>query len=201
MTALLSATTVKRTDEEVILLEPQAPEVVETTGEVEPLRQLHVAKQNEHELLAHLDRLKFFLTTATSRWSTDAAMSDGHVEHPNSAHPRSTDFSSQTKNTSPAFSGAASATSPAPTSSAPSSSALRPSVDPFLVPHDRLFLDVLECDLKREKMGFESTTVIMGEPAQSFTYGLNCSLYEQFSKEHRSVDGEGEGEAVVCRMD
>jgi hypothetical protein len=32
----------------------------------------------------------------------------------------------------------------------------------FSVPHDRLFLDALERDLKREKMGLESTTVITG---------------------------------------
>lgn len=38
----------------------------------------------------------------------------------------------------------------------------------FSVPHDRLFLDALERDLKREKMGTEPTTVIMGEPARSF---------------------------------
>ncbi|KIM89833.1 hypothetical protein PILCRDRAFT_36344, partial [Piloderma croceum F 1598] len=40
----------------------------------------------------------------------------------------------------------------------------------FSVPHDRLFLDALERDLKREKMGLEPTTVITGEPALSFTY-------------------------------
>ncbi|KAI0030461.1 STE like transcription factor-domain-containing protein, partial [Vararia minispora EC-137] len=40
----------------------------------------------------------------------------------------------------------------------------------FSVPHDRLFLDALERDLKREKMGLEPTTVVTGEPAQSFTY-------------------------------
>ncbi|KAF9050888.1 STE-domain-containing protein [Hymenopellis radicata] len=42
----------------------------------------------------------------------------------------------------------------------------------FSVPHDRLFLDALERDLKREKMGMEPTTVITGEPA---------ILYEQFT--------------------
>ncbi|KIM26523.1 hypothetical protein M408DRAFT_72496, partial [Serendipita vermifera MAFF 305830] len=40
----------------------------------------------------------------------------------------------------------------------------------FSVPHDRLFLDALERDLKREKMGQESTTVPRGEPGLSFTY-------------------------------
>ena len=36
----------------------------------------------------------------------------------------------------------------------------------FSVPHDRLFLDALERDLKREKMGTEPTTHIAGEPAR-----------------------------------
>ncbi|KAJ6460489.1 STE like transcription factor-domain-containing protein, partial [Mycena vitilis] len=40
----------------------------------------------------------------------------------------------------------------------------------FSVPHDRLFLDALERDLKREKMGLEPTTKVTGEPALSFTY-------------------------------
>ncbi|KAI0790161.1 hypothetical protein BC629DRAFT_1593296 [Irpex lacteus] len=50
----------------------------------------------ERELLAHLDRLKFFLATAPSRWSMEGggdASAAGHnpsalpVGHPNSAHP------------------------------------------------------------------------------------------------------------------
>ncbi|KXN87833.1 Transcription factor steA [Leucoagaricus sp. SymC.cos] len=52
----------------------------------------------------------------------------------------------------------------------------------FSVPHDRLFLDALERDLKREKMGQEPTTHVIGEPALSFTYDPKRSLYEQFSK-------------------
>ncbi|KII90235.1 hypothetical protein PLICRDRAFT_84698, partial [Plicaturopsis crispa FD-325 SS-3] len=40
----------------------------------------------------------------------------------------------------------------------------------FSVPHDRLFLDALERDLKREKMGLEPCTAVVGEPAASFTY-------------------------------
>ncbi|KAJ7749611.1 STE12-like C2H2 type Zn-finger transcription factor [Mycena metata] len=50
----------------------------------------------------------------------------------------------------------------------------------FSVPHDRLFLDALERDLKREKMGLEPTTQIVGEPALSFVYDGKKSLYEQF---------------------
>ncbi|KAH8831129.1 STE like transcription factor-domain-containing protein [Flagelloscypha sp. PMI_526] len=50
----------------------------------------------------------------------------------------------------------------------------------FSVPHDRLFLDALERDLKREKAGMDPTTKTVGEPALSFTYDSKRSLYEQF---------------------
>ncbi|KAF8630095.1 hypothetical protein AX17_005493 [Amanita inopinata Kibby_2008] len=60
----------------------------------------------------------------------------------------------------------------------------------FSVPHDRLFLDALERDLKREKMGLESTTEVIGEPALSFTYDPKRSLYEQFSRAARENDGD-----------
>ncbi|KAF8815250.1 hypothetical protein BYT27DRAFT_7249334 [Phlegmacium glaucopus] len=69
----------------------------------------------------------------------------------------------------------------------------------FSVPHDRLFLDALERDLKREKMGMEATTQIVGEPALSFTYDPKKSLYEQFSKAQGAREGEGELEMVVRR--
>ncbi|KAJ1300698.1 hypothetical protein OPQ81_002345 [Rhizoctonia solani] len=59
----------------------------------------------------------------------------------------------------------------------------------FSVPHDRLFLDALERDLKREKMGLEPTTVVVGEPARSFTYDPKRTLYEQFVA---SRGGEGD---------
>ncbi|PFH49297.1 hypothetical protein AMATHDRAFT_48848 [Amanita thiersii Skay4041] len=60
----------------------------------------------------------------------------------------------------------------------------------FSVPHDRLFLDALERDLKREKMGLESTTEVVGEPALSFAYDPKRSLYEQFSRAARDSDGD-----------
>jgi len=69
----------------------------------------------------------------------------------------------------------------------------------FSVPHDRLFLDALERDLKREKMGMEPTTTVQGEPAMSFTYDPKRSLYEQFSKAQGREDGEGELEMAVRR--
>ncbi|KAF7535134.1 hypothetical protein G7Z17_g13255 [Cylindrodendrum hubeiense] len=52
----------------------------------------------------------------------------------------------------------------------------------YSVPHDRLFLDALERDLKREKMGQEATTVAVSEPALSFQYDSSQSLYEQLTK-------------------
>jgi transcription factor STE12 len=52
----------------------------------------------------------------------------------------------------------------------------------FSVPHDRLFLDALERDLKREKMGQEATTAAVSEPALSFEYDASQSLWEQLAK-------------------
>ncbi|OKL62129.1 Transcription factor steA [Talaromyces atroroseus] len=52
----------------------------------------------------------------------------------------------------------------------------------YSVPHDRLFLDALERDLKREKMGQEATTVAVAEPALSFEFDSSQSLYEQLTK-------------------
>ena len=52
----------------------------------------------------------------------------------------------------------------------------------YSVPHDRLFLDALERDLKREKMGQEATTVAVAEPALSFEFDSSQSLFEQLTK-------------------
>ncbi|OAA55611.1 sexual development transcription factor [Niveomyces insectorum RCEF 264] len=52
----------------------------------------------------------------------------------------------------------------------------------YSVPHDRLFLDALERDLKREKMSQEATTVAVSEPALSFQYDSSQSLYDQLTK-------------------
>jgi transcription factor STE12 len=66
----------------------------------------------------------------------------------------------------------------------------------FSVPHDRLFLDALERDLKREKMGLDPTTYITGEPAMSFIYDSKRSLYEQFCKTQGGYESEAELEAT-----
>ncbi|OCF41827.1 hypothetical protein I317_04337 [Kwoniella heveanensis CBS 569] len=58
----------------------------------------------------------------------------------------------------------------------------------FSVPHDRLFLDALERDLKREKMGLEATTVVVGEPARSFRYDPKRSLFEQFAGKQPGIE-------------
>ena len=68
------------------------------------------------------------------------------------------------------------------------------------MPHDRLFLDALERDLKREKMGTEPTTHIAGEPARSFAYDPSKSLYEQFARAHGAREGEDELDAAVRRI-
>jgi transcription factor STE12 len=52
----------------------------------------------------------------------------------------------------------------------------------YSVPHDRLFLDALERDLKREKMSQEATTVAVSEPALSFEFDSSQSLFEQLTK-------------------
>ena len=52
----------------------------------------------------------------------------------------------------------------------------------YSVPHDRLFLDALERDLKREKMGQEATTMAVNEPAVSFEFDSSQSLFEQLTK-------------------
>ena len=52
----------------------------------------------------------------------------------------------------------------------------------YSVPHDRLFLDALERDLKREKMDQEATTMAVSEPALSFEFDSSQSLFEQLTK-------------------
>lgn len=52
----------------------------------------------------------------------------------------------------------------------------------YSVPHDRLFLDALERDLKREKMNQEATTSAQAEPALSFEFDSSQSLFEQLTK-------------------
>lgn len=52
----------------------------------------------------------------------------------------------------------------------------------YSVPHDRLFLDALERDLKREKMNQEATTQAVAEPALSFEFDSSQSLFEQLTK-------------------
>ncbi|KAF8127699.1 STE like transcription factor-domain-containing protein [Boletus edulis] len=69
----------------------------------------------------------------------------------------------------------------------------------YSVPHDRLFLDALERDLKREKMGLEPTTVVVGEPALSFTYEPQRSLYEQFGKMLGGREAEGDTSSHLAR--
>ncbi|KAH9916405.1 STE like transcription factor-domain-containing protein [Epithele typhae] len=208
----------------------------------------------ERDILSHLDRLKFFLATAPSRWRDDGFSgpdpSTVPAGHPHSAHPalnrfllpnseyvscvlwgglyhitgtdivralvfRFEAFGRPVRNMKKFEEGVFS-----------DLRNLKPGVDacleepksPFLdllfkyqcirtqkkqkvfywfsVPHDRLFLDALERDLKRETRGEEPTTAVVGEPALSFTYDRKRSLYEQFSKASGNREGEGELEAA-----
>ncbi|KAI9029677.1 STE like transcription factor-domain-containing protein [Phycomyces nitens] len=52
----------------------------------------------------------------------------------------------------------------------------------FSVPHDRLFLDALERDLKREKMGTEVTSMAVTEPATSLSLDATQELFDQLRK-------------------
>jgi transcription factor STE12 len=56
----------------------------------------------------------------------------------------------------------------------------------YSVPHDRLFLDALERDLKREKMNQEATTKAVNEPALSFQYDSSQSLYDQLTRSQQA---------------
>jgi transcription factor STE12 len=52
----------------------------------------------------------------------------------------------------------------------------------FSVPHDRLFLDALERDLKRENMGMETSTIAFAEPSLSFTFNKVQQLSDSLQK-------------------
>jgi transcription factor STE12 len=66
----------------------------------------------------------------------------------------------------------------------------------YSVPHDRLFLDALERDLKREKMGQEATTMAVSEPALSFQFDSSQSLYEQLTKAQQANSSSFNPQAV-----
>ncbi|KAF8840649.1 STE-domain-containing protein [Paxillus ammoniavirescens] len=214
---------------------------------------------NELENLAYLDRLKYFLATAPSRWSSAGSSSlpddspgdaSGVVLHSSSSHPSMNRFLLPTSEyvTCVFWSGQNYITGTdivralvfrfeafgRPVKNMKKFEEgvfsdlrnLKPGVDatleepksPFLdllfkyqcirtqkkqkvffwysVPHDRLFLDALERDLKREKIGLEPTTIVTGEPALSFTYEPQRSLHEQFSKTEGFREGEGDLEAL-----
>lgn len=51
----------------------------------------------------------------------------------------------------------------------------------FNVPHDKLMADALERDFKKEKAGQNPTTISHREPALSFNYDENKSLYDQLA--------------------
>ncbi|KAI8367079.1 STE like transcription factor-domain-containing protein [Blakeslea trispora] len=52
----------------------------------------------------------------------------------------------------------------------------------FSVPHDRLFLDALERDLKREKMGVEPTSRAVAHPAITISLDTTQAMFDEFRK-------------------
>ncbi|CCG82396.1 Sexual development transcription factor SteA [Taphrina deformans PYCC 5710] len=70
----------------------------------------------------------------------------------------------------------------------------------FSVPHDRLFLDALERDLKRERMGTESTTIAVQEPALSFVFDATQSLYEQLTKSLQQTAASEVGASLAAQQ-
>ncbi|CAO3658584.1 unnamed protein product [Umbelopsis vinacea] len=52
----------------------------------------------------------------------------------------------------------------------------------FSVPHDRLFLDALERDLKRENMSMETSTIAFAEPSLSLTFNNVQQLSDSLQK-------------------
>lgn len=69
----------------------------------------------------------------------------------------------------------------------------------YSVPHDRLFLDALERDLKREKMDMEPTTVAVAEPATSLSLDSTQELFDELRKSISAVAAL-EDEAPRCAM-
>jgi transcription factor STE12 len=67
----------------------------------------------------------------------------------------------------------------------------------YSVPHDRLFLDALERDLKREKMNQEATTVAVNEPALSFEFDSSQSLFEQLTKAQQANSSSFSGHVTT----
>lgn len=52
----------------------------------------------------------------------------------------------------------------------------------YSVPHDRLFLDALERDLKREKLGVEPTSLAVANPAISISLDTTQAMFDEYRK-------------------
>ncbi|KAG0168560.1 homeodomain transcription factor ste12 [Apophysomyces sp. BC1034] len=65
----------------------------------------------------------------------------------------------------------------------------------FSVPHDRLFLDALERDLKRENTGVDPTSVAVAEPALSLSLDTTQDLFDQLKKS-MSLSAEATAQAL-----
>jgi hypothetical protein len=64
----------------------------------------------------------------------------------------------------------------------------------FSVPHDRLFFDALERDIKRESMGTEPASAVSNEPALSFKPNLSSgkTLWEVWMSKVKKMQESGE---------
>ncbi|KAI8074081.1 STE like transcription factor-domain-containing protein [Gongronella butleri] len=52
----------------------------------------------------------------------------------------------------------------------------------YAVPHDRLFLDALERDLKRERLGIETTSTAVAQPATNINLDSTQAIVDEFRK-------------------
>ncbi|KAI8096680.1 STE like transcription factor-domain-containing protein [Halteromyces radiatus] len=75
----------------------------------------------------------------------------------------------------------------------------------FSVPHDRLFLDALERDLKREKLGTEATSLAVAHPAIAITLDTTQAMFDEFRKNllsdldlHACLNGEHRVRKTTC---
>ncbi|KAH8555239.1 Ste12-like transcription factor [Umbelopsis sp. PMI_123] len=71
----------------------------------------------------------------------------------------------------------------------------------FSVPHDRLFLDALERDLKRENMGMETSTIAFAEPSLSFTFNKVQQLSDSLQKSTQLAAGDIRNNPLSISLD
>lgn len=72
----------------------------------------------------------------------------------------------------------------------------------YSVQHDKLFLDALERDTRREKQGLEASSVPVAEPAMSFSYDPAMPLLQHFKEGNNAAiaatSAGGKSSPVSC---